>query len=728
DVYKRQSLGHLITDEDLRVDGAFTWVSGTLRGVNDAGSLTVLGNMTLNGVNDVRDFHLINAGVANWTAGDVNFYGKSKFTNLAGASLTNTFDGIFGGADGTCPVFYNDGTFIKSDGTGTTTLRMQLYNSGVVQIDSGNLFIHCGLVQVTTINEGGGSSTGTISGEFTGSVSSEILNPGDYTVEPAPSPPPPVTNYTQTASGTLITVIGGYVPGIQYGQIVVNDGVSLDGWLQVQLINGFVPTVGDQFTIILNNGSREVEGHFIGLADPNAIIWAGDYAFTISYTGGDGNDVVLTMVKTAEVSLSGRIFDDRNNDGIFNGLDVGIAGVAVSLINSANVAVASTETDALGYYLFRGFFGGDTYRIVAAQPNGYLDGRETAGNLGGSVDNSQDSDTIAGIVLNKADVGTGYDFAELRPSRIQGLVWEDANDNGEVDFGERAIPGVEITLMGIDDRGQSLYLQLLTDQNGIYEFTGLRPGNYSILESQPAEFPDGRDSLGTVNGTAVGTKLNDRFDNVVLTPGSDAVNYNFGELVPPGGTVHAGQTASIAFWKNKKGQALIKSLNGGPNATDLGNWLATNFPNMYGANAGPNNLTGKTNAEVAAFYVQLHKRNGQTSPGGPPKLDAQVLATALAVYVTNQNLAGTAGIAYGFEVTATGVGSSTFNIGTNGAAFGVADHTVMTVLDILRATDSRTRNGILYDLDGNGTISKSERKLRVQANDVYSAINEAGGI
>jgi hypothetical protein len=131
---------------------------------------------------------------------------------------------------------------------------------------------------------------------------------------------------------------------------------------------------------------------------------------------------------------------------------------------------------------------------------------------------------------------------------------------------------------------------------------------------------------------------------------------------------------------------------------------------------------------VAAVYVTLFKRSAQTAPGGPPKLDAQVLATALAVYVTNQTLAGTTASSYGFHVTASGVGASTFNVGSNGAAFGVANQTTLTVLDILLATDARTRNGLLYDLDGSGTISSSEQALRAQANEVYSAINAAGGI
>src|SRR5262249_50087430 len=154
------------------------------------------------------------------------------------------------------------------------------------------------------------------------------------------------------------------------------------------------------------------------------------------------------------------------------------------------------------------------------------------------------------------------------------------------------------------------------------------------------------------------------------------------------------------FWQNNNGQNLINGLNGGPTATQLGNWLAATFPNMYGADAGANNLAGKTNAEVAAFYKTLFARTAHNAGGGgSPKMDAQVFATALAVYVTNQTRAGTTASAYGFQVTENGVGVRTFNVGSNGAAFGVADNASVAVLDLLLAVNSRSRNGLLYDLD-----------------------------
>ena len=301
-----------------------------------------------------------------------------------------------------------------------------------------------------------------------------------------------------------------------------------------------------------------------------------------------------------------------------------------------------------------------------------------------------------------------------------------------MNFGEKGIQGVTVELMGIDDRGQVVSRSAVTDANGIYSFVDLRPSSaagYTLRELQPAGFLDGRESLGTVNGVSVGNgSVNDTFASVVLPrPGSVAENYNYGERPASDGIVIAGQTATIGFWQNKNGQNLINAINGGSTATQLGNWLAATFPNTYGAAAAANNLAGKTNAHVAAFYKELFSRTAATAAGGgAPKMDAQVMATALAVYVTNQTLAGTTAAGYGFLVTANGVGTRTFNVSGNGAAFGVANNASVTVLDLLRTVNNRSKNGLLYDLDGDGDANDSlETSYRNMVNNVFSFINEA---
>src|SRR5205085_8033823 len=109
--------------------------------------------------------------------------------------------------------------------------------------------------------------------------------------------------------------------------------------------------------------------------------------------------------------------------------------------------------------------------------------------------------------------------------------------------------------------------------------------------------------------------------------GQSAVAAGTAQIRRLGQDVDEDQVKGIGFWHNRNGQALISSFNGGATATALGNWLAATFANLYGAGAGVNDLTGKTNAQVAAFYLTLFDAHG-------PKLDAQVLATALNLYAT----------------------------------------------------------------------------------------------
>src|SRR5262249_2711990 len=126
-----------------------------------------------------------------------------------------------------------------------------------------------------------------------------------------------------------------------------------------------------------------------------------------------------------------------------------------------------------------------------------------------------------------------------------------------------------------------------------------------------------------------------------------------------------------------------------------------------------NDLAGQSNASVASFFQSRFMVKDQ-------RLDAQVLATALAVYVTDGTLDSTGvGTQYEFTVGGNGVATATVNVGASGAAFGVADNTVMAVMDVLLAADSQAVNGVLY----NGDTAK-----RSKANAVFSAINQAGGL
>jgi hypothetical protein len=114
-------------------------------------------------------------------------------------------------------------------------------------------------------------------------------------------------------------------------------------------------------------------------------------------------------------ALFGVVFADSNGDGVKQAGETGIAGVALTLsgVDSSNRNVqATTVTGADGSYGFLGLTpsGPSGYAISEAPPNGYLDGQDAAGSLGGTAGN----DLIAGIPVAAGTLGAGYNFGQLQ--------------------------------------------------------------------------------------------------------------------------------------------------------------------------------------------------------------------------------------------------------------------------------------------------------------------------
>jgi len=564
-----------------------------------------------------------------------------------------------------------------------------------------------------------------------------------------------LVNGTLTADQTIdVTITGGTADGSD-----VTNTVTVT--IPAGTYDGTTGTAVAIISVLSINADALVEpGETLELelANPSASLAIGDA------NGDSTTQATHTYTIDNDDFLGGLVFDDLDNDGVFElgDGDAGIEGVLMRLVNETSGAVVDTDTtDASGRYEFDVTLAVGSYKIVEVVDEladlRLLDGIETPGVNGGTVDNSQDSNEITGIDVS----GTGtaasaadYLFAEIGGSDIFGRVWRDLNNDGEINFGEVGITGVMLTLSGTDDRGNSVSDTAITGGDGSYALVDRRPGTYMIQETQPAGFDDGQESLGEVTDLGLPTAVadpgfidgNDKFSGVQLVPKSEGDMYNFGERPQAGDPIGDSVTATIGFWHNKNGQALIESLNGIPTSTQLGDWLAATFPSMYGPGAfydaarGDDqdmNLTGKTNEEVAQIFKYLHKRNKKTAvAGGPPKVDAQVLA--LAVYSTSKDLAGgDYAASYGFNTSADGIGYTTFNVLdvlTTQEADDLGLTPVMdtsgnaTIIDILLTTNSETADGLLYDANDDDSIDSFEGVLRTLANELYTAINEGSDI
>ncbi len=260
------------------------------------------------------------------------------------------------------------------------------------------------------------------------------------------------------------------------------------------------------------------------------------------------------------VSVAGQVFHDVDLDCQRDADETGIAGVSLSLErwdseSGSYQHAASTITDGDGHYKFGTELGlmPGIYRVVETQPDGFLSVGAMPGTVAGSATGVADvvsgqPNVIGDIVIPLGDQhAIDFDFCEVRPVSLNGHVWHDADDDGVRDGGEDSIANVLIRVtrasgpLGATDPFSSGTVTLVrTDADGFYQVSGLPPGIYEIVEvtNDPAGgnplagYLDGKDSLGSVQGSDVGVMSNDRFAQVSLNAGENGVNYDFGELRP----------------------------------------------------------------------------------------------------------------------------------------------------------------------------------------------------
>ena len=265
-------------------------------------------------------------------------------------------------------------------------------------------------------------------------------------------------------------------------------------------------TVGNPF-----GGSNPAPDHFSGLAIPLG-------------TNPAGSGYNFAELRPATVA--GKVYSDLNNNGIAEAGEPGIAGVTVTLSgtddlgHSVNTALT---TDSNGNFSFANLRPG-TYAATEAQPGGYLQGKNAAGNSGGTFA----GDVLSGVALAEGQADSGVTFGEVAPSTLAGTVYIDTNDDGIKQAGEPGVGNVAVTLTGTDDLGNAVNTSVVTT-NGAYSFAGLRPGTYALTEATPGGLIGGKATPGSLGGTA---PARDILSAIPVAPNQGGTGYNLG-LLPP---------------------------------------------------------------------------------------------------------------------------------------------------------------------------------------------------
>ncbi len=190
-------------------------------------------------------------------------------------------------------------------------------------------------------------------------------------------------------------------------------------------------------------------------------------------------------------AIKGFLWYDINGDALraaVNPVDPGLGGVNVVLtgVDRNGVSVTlTTTTVADGSYTFQNLTGGN-YTVTVDRttlPAGLA--TETFDGINIVPDGLLDSQV--NVLLNTATSPvTNVNFGYTGTGSIGDTVWNDANGNGLLDGGEKGISGVSISLVWAGPDGvfgtadDVVYPALLTDSNGVYNFTHLPAGNYKV--------------------------------------------------------------------------------------------------------------------------------------------------------------------------------------------------------------------------------------------------------
>ncbi len=339
-----------------------------------------------------------------------------------------------------------------------------------------------------------------------------------------------------------------------------------------------------------------------------------------------------------QLTLGDRVWVDLNNDGINNGKEPGLAGVAVQLWNaggdgvvgsSDDKLVGTTTTNEKGDYQFNddNTKGGILPGVRMSIRIGDLAGETQQKALAGLVpalanarhDDLVDSDGVHGdgVVIDAFTTGqpntndVTHDFGFTPTYQLGNLVFNDVNNNGVFDekAGEKGIDGVTVLLYADSDHngvpdGDPVAKQVTT-QGGHYLFSGLTSSGYVVS----VVTTDGPVQM-MLSSTGVNGDISGPFEPAPSPMKNASDNQDKGTQTKSdvrSGTVDLGP---IETWSAESGD------DPRANATvDFGFYTPYETGNLVWNDANNNGVVDKGETGIAKVQVRLMQAGPDAKPG-----------------------------------------------------------------------------------------------------------------
>jgi hypothetical protein len=328
-------------DGSMEITGALDWQSGSVHGTL---SIANGGTMTISGTGASHELAeggtVNNTGTTTWSDGYI--FRTATDVSATNCAFNNLAGGVFDITSNTQayvnskPWSFNNAGTVRKRSTGRTTITITAFTNmaatGMVEVaagilqfgnfnqTAGSVWLEGGNIECTNLQIQGGVLKGTRS--LVGNVTQTggQIQPGSsigtLTI---------TGNLTQSGAGVLFAEIGGKTPGTQCDQLIVNGTATLGGGVSGTFVNGYLPRLGDEFTVI-RYASR-----------PGAYIWipfvaqAGRKMVPVStgtethlVTGLETMNFANWAEATGLTGLDVNLDADSDHDGMANRLEYGL--------------------------------------------------------------------------------------------------------------------------------------------------------------------------------------------------------------------------------------------------------------------------------------------------------------------------------------------------------------------------------------------------------------------
>ena len=307
-------------------------------------------------------------------------------------------------------------------------------------------------------------------------------------------------------------------------------------------------------------------------------------------------------VITSSAGISGHVYNDINQSGVFTNGDTGLSGVTLQLFTDPNgdgnpadgALVQLATTDGSGYYELLNLTKGN-YVLVETDLPGYS--------------SSSPANNRLPFNLTNLTTVTNNNFFDYQPSPVlyatfSGLVLNDVNGNG-TNLSQSGLGNVTVDLLqdvnsnNIADIGEPVVSSTVTATNGNYSFAGITPGHYVIRETDLSGYYSSGDSQSP----------NDNQIGFATTNGVVSTNNNFFDRLLPSAI---NDTNAAFYLVPTTILPLTNDLS--PNGDVLTITAAQSTNGIVVINAGSTNLTfTPTNAGPATITYTASDGHGGSS-------------------------------------------------------------------------------------------------------------------